>query len=87
MLACTYVYALGYDDIVSLCVCVLFRDRVEVSRDFIVGRCVIVCSMLEDKRYDFLFFFFNFVKNLVVVVLDYERTFEKCVLSYRNSNV
>lgn len=28
------------------------------------------------------FFFFNFVKNLVVVVLDYERTFEKCVLSY-----
>lgn len=52
---------------------------------FIVGRCVIVCSMLEDKRYDFLFFFFNFVKNLVVVVLDYERTFEKCVLSYRKN--
>lgn len=46
---------------VCVCMCVLFRDRVEVSRDFIVGRCVIVCSMLEDKRY--FLFFFNFVKN------------------------
>lgn len=50
ILACTYVM------ISFLCVCVLFRNCVEVSQDFIVGRCVIVSSMLEDKRYDFLFF-------------------------------
>lgn len=58
-----------------MCVCVLFRDRVDVSRDFIVAPCVIVCSMFEDKRYDFLSFF-NFVKNLMV--LDYERSLKKC---------
>lgn len=53
-----------------VCVCVLFRDRVEVSRDFIVGRCVIVCSMLEDKRY-FLFFSISLRIKVVVVVLDF----------------
>lgn len=53
-----------------VCVCVLFRDRVEVSRDFIVDRCVIVCSMLEDKRY-FLFFSISLRIKVVVVVLDF----------------
>lgn len=55
---------------VCVCMCVLFRDRVEVSRDFIVGRCVIVCSMLEDKRY-FLFFSISLRIKVVVVVLDF----------------
>lgn len=54
---------------VCVCMCVLFRDRVEVSRDFIVGRCVIVCSMLEDKRY-FLFFSIS-LRIKVVVILDF----------------
>lgn len=68
ILACTYVMISFL--CVCVCMCVLFRDRVEVSRDFIVGRCVIVCSMLEDKRY-FLFFSISLRIKVVVVILDF----------------